>query len=78
MAPVLKVPFHELLVRAGILTEDELPQAPRVASDESHTPEELAATVGIHDPELVQQLTTFVAGLRAQQAQKESRQDNSK
>ncbi|MFF4701273.1 helix-turn-helix domain-containing protein [Streptomyces chattanoogensis] len=74
MAPVLKVPLRELLVRAGILTEDELPNGSWPPAGERPTPERLAAMAGIHDAGLVQQFVTFVAGLRAQQAQKELEQ----
>lgn len=75
MAPVLKVPLRELLVRAGILAEDELPP-PNLpgATEVRPSPEQLAAMAGIRDAGLIQQFVTFVAGLRAQQAQKELEQ----
>ncbi|MFD9813738.1 helix-turn-helix domain-containing protein [Streptomyces sp. NPDC059080] len=71
MAPVLKVPLRELLVRAHILTEDEMPPATATPA-RRHTPEELAALVGIREPQLVQQLDVFVAGLLAQQARNQA------
>ncbi|MFE1773727.1 XRE family transcriptional regulator [Streptomyces sp. NPDC059008] len=77
MAPVLRVPLPELLVRAGILTEEELPTrqgAPEGGSPP--TPEQLAKLAGIHDPQLVQHFVTFVAGLRAQQAQNQQERGN--
>lgn len=77
MAPVLKVPLRELLVRAGILTEDELPQESSPAGDRP-TPEQLAAMAGIRDAGLAQQFVTFVVGLRAQQAQKEHEQGSNR
>lgn len=76
MAPVLKVPLRELLVQAGILAEGELPEGAGPAGGGQPTPERLAAMAGIHDAGLVQQFVTFVAGLRAQQAQKELEQGN--
>ncbi|WP_329148229.1 helix-turn-helix transcriptional regulator [Streptomyces sp. NBC_01456] len=76
MAPVLKVPLRELLVQAGILTEGELPGGAGAAGEGQVTPERLAAMAGIHEAGLVQQFVTFVAGLRAQQAQKELEQGN--
>jgi transcriptional regulator with XRE-family HTH domain len=59
MAPVLQVSFGELLVRAGITTEDEVQQA----AAPSLTPEQAAVQLGLTDPSLLRLFVSYTTEL---------------
>ncbi|ARF55975.1 hypothetical protein B1H19_18890 [Streptomyces gilvosporeus] len=76
MAPVLRVSLGELLVRAGIATEEQIERVGnRAAVDMPLTVEQAAALLGISDPQSVAMFVTFVTGLQQQEAQRKTDTD---
>lgn len=50
LAEAIRVPYPEVLVRAGVLTPDELAAVQRPVTDNQITPEQAADELGITDP----------------------------
>ncbi|WKU46000.1 helix-turn-helix transcriptional regulator [Streptomyces sp. VNUA116] len=66
LSEALDVPYGELLVRAGVLTPEELAEAAnRPVHPEAISPEQAARELGITSPEGVETFKRMVNGLRA-------------
>lgn len=76
IADVLALPFGETLVRAGILTNDELAavQAAPPMDRPPITPEEAARDLGIVDPMAVRMFVAQVEAARAAQQERSGRE----
>lgn len=71
MAPHLRVSLGDLLVLAGKATREEIEQAAAPPpAFRSSTPEEIAAHLGIHDPDLVAFFVTMTKQMQTQQAER--------
>lgn len=69
LAEVLHVPYGEIVVRAGVLSQDDLDAAARPITPSTITPEQAAAELGITSPEGIASFTRMVDGLRAVEQQ---------
>jgi transcriptional regulator with XRE-family HTH domain len=72
MAPALGMSFGDLLVRAGVTTEEEVKQAAGAESFPRHvTPEEAATLLGLTDVNARQLFVVFTSELQRQQRERD-------
>jgi transcriptional regulator with XRE-family HTH domain len=73
MAPALQVSFGDLLVQAGVTTEQEVQEAARIQPPPGRhvTPEEAAALLGLTDTNVRQLFVVYTRELQRQQRERD-------